>query len=145
FLPPETAHAIFSNPRTVVAWGPPNACESTAAPGGYVVNGRWDFASGCRQANWIGAHTHVREPDGNLRQNRFGRPTIRTLLMPVDKAHILHAWDTIGMRGTGSHGYTIANVFVPEAFSTTREDPAPRRDTGPLYAFTMQGLYAVGV
>ena len=29
--------------------------------------------------------------------------------------------------------------------SGTREDPSLRRETGPLYAFTMQGLYAVGV
>jgi alkylation response protein AidB-like acyl-CoA dehydrogenase len=34
---------------------------------------------------------------------------------------------------------------VPEAFSTTREDPRLRREQGPLYAFTMQGLYATGV
>jgi alkylation response protein AidB-like acyl-CoA dehydrogenase len=34
---------------------------------------------------------------------------------------------------------------VPEAFSTTREDPTLRREPGPLYAFTMAGLYAVGV
>ena len=31
------------------------------------------------------------------------------------------------------------------AFSGTREDPTLRRDRGKLYAFTMQGLYAVGV
>jgi alkylation response protein AidB-like acyl-CoA dehydrogenase len=36
-------------------------------------------------------------------------------------------------------------LFVPEAFSSTREDPALRQQRGPLYAFTMQGLYAAGV
>ncbi len=145
FLEPETARAIFTNPRTIVAWGPPNTCEAQAVPGGYRVSGRWDFASGCRQANWIGAHAQVREPDGTLRQNRFGRPTVRTLLMPVERATLLDTWHTIGMRGTGSDSYSIGDVFVPEAFSGTREDPALRRETGPLYAFTMQGLYAVGV
>lgn len=145
FLQPETARAIYSNPRTVIAWGPPNACESKAVPGGYLVAGRWDFASGCRRANWMGVHTHVREADGSLRQNRFGRPTIRTLLMPVEQVTLLDTWHTIGMRGTGSHGYTVDNVFVPEAFSGTREDPTLRLERGPLYAFTMQGLYAVGV
>ena len=34
---------------------------------------------------------------------------------------------------------------MSEAFSTTREDPTLRRERGPLYAFTMQGLYATGV
>jgi indole-3-acetate monooxygenase len=145
FLEPETARAIFTDLRTIVAWGPPNVCEAQAVPGGYRISGRWDFASGCRQANWIGAHAQVREPDGTLRQNRFGRPTMRTLLMPVEQATLLDTWDTIGMRGTGSDSYSIEGVFVPEAFSGTREDPALRREPGPLYAFTMQGLYAVGV
>jgi alkylation response protein AidB-like acyl-CoA dehydrogenase len=36
-------------------------------------------------------------------------------------------------------------VFVPEALSATREDPALRRESGRLYAYPMQGLYAVGV
>jgi alkylation response protein AidB-like acyl-CoA dehydrogenase len=36
-------------------------------------------------------------------------------------------------------------VFVPEAFSGTREDPTLRREPGRLYAYPMQGLYAVGV
>ena len=39
----------------------------------------------------------------------------------------------------------MADLFVPESFSTTREEPELRRERGPLYAFTMQGLYAVGV
>ena len=145
FLEPETARAIFTNPRTVVAWGPPNAHELKAAPGGYRATGRWDFASGCRQANWIGVHAQVREVDGTLRKNRFGRPTVRTVLMPIAQATLLDTWNTIGMRGTASDSYTVEDVFVAEAFSGTREDPSLRREPGPLYAFTMQGLYAVGV
>src|SRR4030095_16235410 len=50
-----------------------------------------------------------------------------------------------GLRGTASDSYSVADLFVPEAFSTTREEPHLRREPGPLYAFTMQGLYAVGV
>jgi alkylation response protein AidB-like acyl-CoA dehydrogenase len=145
YLPEETAEEIFSDPRSLVAWGPPNASRAKAVPGGYEVSGQWDFASGCRQANWMGAHAHVREPDGSLRKNRYGRATVRTALFPVAEATILDTWNTIGLRGTGSDSYTVEDVFVPEAFSGTREDPSLRRETGPLYAFTMQGLYAVGV
>jgi alkylation response protein AidB-like acyl-CoA dehydrogenase len=49
------------------------------------------------------------------------------------------------MCGTASEGYRLDDVFVTEEFSGTREDPSLRRDPGPLYAFTMQGLYSVGV
>jgi alkylation response protein AidB-like acyl-CoA dehydrogenase len=93
----------------------------------------------------MGAHANVIEPDGTLRLNRFGRPTVRTLLYPAENAVHIEDWNTLGMRGTASEGYTLNDLFVPEAFTGTREDPTLRRDTGPLYAFTMQGLYAVGV
>ena len=144
-LEPDTARTVFASPRTLIAWGPPNACRLKAVPGGYVVSGRWDFASGCRQASWMGAHAHVEEQDGSLRLNRWGRPTVRTVLFPVSEATLLDTWHTIGLKGTASDSYTVDGVRVGEAFSGTREDPAGRNVPGPLYAFTMQGLYAVGV
>jgi alkylation response protein AidB-like acyl-CoA dehydrogenase len=145
FLPIETARAVFTDPRAWVSWGPPNDCKAMAVPGGYLVEGEWHFASGSRQATWMGAHCQVQEPDGSLRRNRLGRPVIRTFLFPKAQTTPIENWNTIGMRGTASEGYRVTSLFVPEAFSGTREDPALRRDPGPLYAFTMQGLYAVGV
>ncbi len=146
FLPPESMRAIFADPRAVVAWGPPNESKATAVPGGYRVSGTWSFASGCRQATWMGAHCHVVEPDGSLRLNAAGKPTVRTLLCPVAQAILLDdTWNVIGMRGTMSGAYRFDDVFVPEAFSATREDPALRREPGRLYAYPMQGIYAVGV
>jgi alkylation response protein AidB-like acyl-CoA dehydrogenase len=129
----------------MVAWGPPNASRARAVDGGYRVTGKWDFASGCRQAHWMGAHCQVLEADGALRLNRSGKPTVRTLLFPADEATLLDTWHTIGLRGTASDSYCVNDLFVSEAFSSTREDPTLRRERGPLYAFTMQGLYAAGV
>jgi alkylation response protein AidB-like acyl-CoA dehydrogenase len=145
FIPLETARTIYADPRTIISWGPPNQHQARAVPGGYQVSGEWHFASGSRQANWMGAHCQVIEPDGSLRLNRFGRPTTRTLLFRKEHTEQIRDWNTIGMRGTASEGYRVSDLFVPEAYSGTREDPSLRRDTGPLYAFTMQGLYAVGV
>ena len=145
YLEPVVNHAIFADPRSIIAWGPPNGSRATAVKGGYRVTGKWDFASGCRQARWLGAHCHVVEADGALRLNRFGRPTERTLLFPTSEATILDTWKTIGLCGTASDSYCVNDVFVSEAFSATREDPTLRRERGPLYAFTMQSLYATGV
>ena len=145
FLEPQVNRAIFADPRSLVAWGPPNASRAKAVEGGYRVTGKWDFCSGCRQADWIGAHCHVVEANGTLRLNRFGKPTIRTLLFPASEATLLDNWRTIGLRGTASESYRVDDLFVPEAFSSTREDPALRRERGPLYAITMQCLYASGV
>jgi indole-3-acetate monooxygenase len=141
----EANRAIFADPRGLVAWGPPNASRVRAVEGGYRVTGTWDFCSGSRQASWIGAHCQVLEADGTLRLNRFGKPTIRTLLFPVSQATLLDTWHTIGLRGTASDSYRVDDLFVPELFTSTREDPELRRERGPLYAFTIQGLYAAGV
>lgn len=142
----DIAREIWRDPHTVVSWGPPNEARARAVPGGYRISGRWDFASGCRAANWMGAHALVEEENGGaLRLNSYGRPGQRILLAPASQAVLLDTWDTIGLRGTASDSYTFDDVFVPEAYSSQREDPALRRETGPLYSFTHAGLYAVGV
>lgn len=145
FIPLTAAQTIYGDPRGWIAWGPPNEYTCAAVPGGYRVSGQWHFASGSRQATWMGMHGHVVEQDGSLRLNRFDRPTVKTLLFPKSQRTPIEDWDTLGMRGTASEGYRLDDVFVPEEFTGTREDPDLRRDPGPLYAFTMQGLYSVGV
>src|SRR5271170_976424 len=145
YLDVEIARQIFGPPRSTCAWGPPNDCTARAVPGGYRVTGQWSFASGCRHASWIGAHGCVVEPDGSLRLNRFGRPTLRTWLFPVEQAILLDTWDTIGLRGTASDSYRVDDLFVAEEFSSTREDPELRREPGRLYAFPQQTMYSVGI
>ena len=93
----------------------------------------------------MGAHGPVFEADGAPRLNAQGKPLIRTWLFPLDQAERHDVWNPIGLRGTASDSYTVRDLFVPEAFSSTREHSEEREISGPLYAFTMQGLYAVGV
>ncbi len=147
YIPLETAKLIFDDPRSIIASGPPSSrYKAMAVTGGYVLTGEWHFVSGSRQANWIAAHCQVVEPDGSLRLNRFGRPTFRSLLVRKEQTEPIHDWNPIGMRGTASEGFRVSDLFVPEIQSGTfGEDPALRRDTGTLYAFTNQGMHAVGV
>jgi alkylation response protein AidB-like acyl-CoA dehydrogenase len=144
-LEPETARTIYGPADALVSWGPPNATVATIETGGYRVSGRWDFASGCRQATWMGLHCQVAEPGGAARLNAAGHPSIRSMLFPAAKARLIDTWDTIGLRGTASDSYSVEDLFVPDEFTGTREEPENRRDPGRLYAFPMQGLYAVGV
>jgi alkylation response protein AidB-like acyl-CoA dehydrogenase len=145
YLDLDIAREMFADPRATCAWGPPNDSQAIAVPGGYRVTGRWDFASGCRHARWMGAHGAVVEPDGTYRLNHLGRPAIRSWLFPAKDATLLDNWNPIGLRGTASESYTVTDLFVPEAFSSTREDPAARRERGRLYAFPQQTLYSVGI
>ncbi|MEC9154205.1 MAG: acyl-CoA dehydrogenase family protein [Pseudomonadota bacterium] len=144
-MPAETVKTIFGNPRALVAWGPPDKHVAIAVEGGYLLTGRWSFASGCRNATWMGAHCRIQEPNGSLRKHPDGRSLVLSLLFPVEQATLIDTWDTIGLRGTASDSYELDNVFVPEAFTGTREHPDGSRELGSLYAFPQQAIYAVGV
>ncbi|MGZ0188330.1 MAG: acyl-CoA dehydrogenase family protein, partial [Alphaproteobacteria bacterium] len=110
FIPLESAQKIYADPRAVIAWGPPNSCTLAAIDGGYQVNGTWDFASGCRQSTWMGAHANVIESNGERRLNAAGAPLIRTVLFPVDQAERHGDWSPLGLRGTASETYTVTDI-----------------------------------
>ncbi len=85
YLDRDTAEQIFNTPPGILAWGA-IAHEVKVVPGGYMANARWDFASGSRQASWLGAHVRVVEADGTPRKKADGSPEIRTILFPATSA-----------------------------------------------------------
>ena len=64
----------FRQPHGAVAWGPPAGAKAVVTDGGYLVNGRWRFASGSGHCPWIGGHCAVIERDGKPRLDDQGRP-----------------------------------------------------------------------
>src|SRR3954453_10265906 len=142
YFDPDAANEIFNVAPGILAWGAVNH-EVQVVPGGYMANARWDFASGSRQASWLGAHVRVVEADGNLRRKPDGSPEIRTILFPMASATMYDVWDVIGLRGTGTDSYSVDNLFIPEKFAALRDEPAALREKGPLYqilTYTMFGL-----
>jgi alkylation response protein AidB-like acyl-CoA dehydrogenase len=143
YLEPEAANEIFNVAPGILAWGA-IAHEAKAVPGGYLASGRWDFASGSRQASWLGAHVRVVEADGTPRRKADGSPEIRTLLFPVASAAMYDVWDVIGLKGTGTDSYSVDNLFIPEKFSALRDDLAAVREKGPLYKLTTNMVFSMG-
>ena len=115
-----------------------------AVPGGYTASARWDFASGSRQASWLGAHVRVVEADGTPRRKPDGSPEIRTILFPVTSATMYDVWDVIGLTGTGTDSYSVDNLFIPEKFAALRDDPAALREKGPLYKLSTNMVFSMG-
>jgi alkylation response protein AidB-like acyl-CoA dehydrogenase len=144
YLAPGVAREIFGPPRGVLAWGSGPQGRAVPVDGGYRLTGSWSYASGIREATWVGAHTFVVDPDGTPRRHADGTPVIRTLLFPIGQATLTDVWDVMGLRGTGSDTYTVADLFVPEDHSAARDEAAERRERGPLYCFSSGTLYASG-
>jgi alkylation response protein AidB-like acyl-CoA dehydrogenase len=143
YLDRDAAEEIFNTPPGILAWGA-IAHEVKAVPGGYVANARWDFASGSRQASWLGAHVRVVEADGTPRKKADGSPEIRTILFPVSSATMYDVWDVIGLKGTGTDSYSVDNLFIPEKFAALRDDPAALREQGPLYKLSTNMAFSMG-
>jgi len=145
FLAPEIAREVFGARNAIVAWGPPaGIAKAVVTEGGYVVTGTWRFASGSANATWLGGHSTVFERDGNPRLDAQGRPVNRTMLFRPDQATILDTWHTIGLRGTASNDYRVADLFVREAYTTWRDLASDRRESGPLYNIPLLTLYGIG-
>ena len=143
YLDADAAHEIFNTPPGVLAWGA-IANEVRVVPGGYHANARWDFASGSRQAGWLGAHVRIVEADGSARLKPNGAPEVRTILFPVTSATTYDVWDVIGLNGTGTDSYSVENLFIPERFAALRDEPTARREDGPLYKLSTYTLFGLG-
>src|ERR1700724_1398865 len=143
YLDPDAANQIFNAPPGILAWGA-IAHEVHAVPGGYRANARWDFASGSRQASWLGAHVQIVEADGTRRLKPNGAPEVRTILFPLASATMYDVWDVIGLNGTGTDSYSVDNLFIPEKFAALRDDPAALREKGPLYLLSTYTMYGLG-
>ena len=143
YLDPDAAREIFAAPTSILAWGS-IAHEVQVVPGGYRATARWDFASGCRQASWLGAHVQIVEADGTRRRKPDGAPEVRTILFPLESATLYDVWDVIGLNGTGTDSYSVDNLFIPEKFSVLRDDPADLREKGPLYRITTYTMFGLG-
>ena len=143
YLDAATAREMFGAPTGILAWGSIGG-EAHVVPGGYRVTGRWDFASGVRQASWLGAHVFVVDADGKRRRRSDGASEVRTILFPLTSATLYDVWNVIGLNGTGTDSYSVNDLLVPDRFAVLRDDPTALREQAPLYRLTSYFVYAMG-
>lgn len=99
----------------VYAHGPDTAIPGSLAPtgqaiateDGWIVSGRWPFASGADHGDWylLGTVEAVEE----------GRPRLIHIMVPRADIRIDDTWRPIGLRGTGSSDVVLDSVFIPMA------------------------------
>ncbi|HEY7067248.1 MAG TPA: acyl-CoA dehydrogenase family protein [Chloroflexota bacterium] len=114
-LPDAGVREIFGDGPDVIFAGTIAPLGGTAVPvdGGYRCTGRWRFGSGCQEADWLVGSCQVREGD-EPRRNPDGSPEVRRVLVRPADCTIHDTWDVTGLRGTGSHDWSVADLFVPE-------------------------------
>src|SRR6058998_1532126 len=142
-MPHAAARAIWiDTPRGVVSNTPIPSAQAVVAPGGYRVTGEQGFSTGCRHASWVAAHAQIIE-NGHPRRLENGQPETGYLFVPVAEAELLDTWHVRGLRGTGTHHFSVHEVFVPAERSLLART-APLIETGPLYQITRGLVFASG-
>ena len=90
--------------------------RAVKADGGWRVSGQWPLGSGCHHAHWAASGAWLHDEQGPIIEN--DAPAWRVFYTPIGDCRILDTWHSTGLRGTGSHDYTMDDVFVPERLVT---------------------------
>jgi len=143
YLEPDVAEGIFGGGGTVVAGQLMATARAVAVAGGYRVTGRWAFGSGIEHSDWTIGIGVVH--DGDVpRLEPDGAPVERLVFFPTSAAEIIDTWHVAGLRGTGSHDYSVTDLFVPENHSIEVITPLPTVP-GPLYALPFRAVFGVAI
>lgn len=103
------------------------------AAGGYVLDGRWGFASGIDHASWV----ILGEMAGD--EHLF-------FLLPKADYTVIDDWHTLGLAGTGSRTVAVREAFVPEHRALSNravaagQAPGAAIDDNPLYRMPFLGF-----
>ncbi|WP_312980398.1 acyl-CoA dehydrogenase family protein [Corynebacterium sp.] len=111
-LPKETQEVLYGKSVDIVfAGGMFPMIEAERVDGGWIANGTWFFASGCKGADILGI---------GLRggPETAGRPL--TALVHPEDVEIVENWDVAGMKSTGSHNVRVTDLFIPDELTFIR-------------------------
>jgi 3-hydroxy-9,10-secoandrosta-1,3,5(10)-triene-9,17-dione monooxygenase len=103
---------------------------------GYVLNGTWQFSSGCDYAQWI--------LFGGAAE---GDQTMRWYLVHIKDVRIDHdSWHAAGLMGTGSKDVSVADTFVPDDWSMPFADcPGAVMNSCYIYRLPLRPLFHLNV
>lgn len=134
-LPRDTYERVYQNgPDVIIAGSAQPVGRAEAVAGGWRVNGRWPFASGCQHAEWMFGFCVMTEGGKPLPgpAGEGGPPLVRACFLPARDWQIEDTWYVAGLKGTGSHHITLRDTVVPAAnfFDVANGVPCL---PGPLY------------
>ena len=142
YAPTGRAQAVPGGGPGGTGGGSPPYAEKVG--GGYRLDGRWSFSSGCDHATWVLL--------GGIVINDEGKPVdFRTFLLPASDYVIDDVWDTVGLRGTGSNDIVVDGAFVPEHRSLSFTDvtrcacPGQQVNPGPLYRIPFGSIFSYAI
>jgi alkylation response protein AidB-like acyl-CoA dehydrogenase len=113
YLPPDTYDKIYAAGPDIIHTGVINATgKAVRDKGGYRFSGRWSFASGSNNADYICIHGVL--DDG---KQAGGPPATRLGVVPAREVQIDDVWHVSGLKGTASNDIVASDLFIPDEWT----------------------------
>jgi alkylation response protein AidB-like acyl-CoA dehydrogenase len=110
--------AVADGEKVLVSTGATDWLSSSGVlarcEGGYRTTAKKPFASGCVAGDLLVTSGQFNDPVAGCQVLHF------SVSMAAEGVQIDRVWETMGMRGTGSHTIILENVFVPDQAITLR-------------------------
>ena len=114
FLDDAAGRELWPDLDMVTAGWVTPAGHARRVDGGFIVDGRWSFGSGCTHADVLIGGCVVLDRTGELEIDAERLPSTRIVIAPAERFVILDTWHTTGLAGSGSNDFTCQHLFVPE-------------------------------
>lgn len=110
--------------------------------GGYLLTGRWSYASGLEYATHTHSAAFVDDGSGKPKLAEDGKPIILCTHAPVGTHKKGGNWDVLGLSATGSIDYSAQDVFIREDYVYPIPTVALRHEA--FFSLGITGLAATG-
>jgi alkylation response protein AidB-like acyl-CoA dehydrogenase len=132
-LPPAVASALLQDRPNVVLSGAINPLgRAVPVEGGFMVSGRWPYASGCAGADYFWGGCILVDGSGEPLRTAGGYRQARQVVVARSSYTVVETWEAAGLCGSGSHDVVVSEVFVPDDHVTDLYGAGMRVDT-PLF------------
>lgn len=138
YLPNEIAHDWVATADCQMAGSTAALGLARRIEGGFLVSGRWPFASGISTARRVIGLCQV---DG---EGDRANPAMIFCHFASDQVQIIENWFVSGLKGTGSHDFAADNLFVPSEHTHGFVDAIACQD-GPIYRLPIVSMLTLSV
>jgi len=140
YLEAPTASAIFNSEAICCAGSGAVGGTARKVKDGFIISGRWKYASGAAHATHFTANCFLADED-NRPLMKNGQQVFRSFIFPAKAVTLQNTWKVIGLKATSSDDFEVKDLFVPESCTFSLLG-ASCFAQGPLYKFPF-GLLAV--
>ncbi len=137
YLEKDIAQHIFSDRKVGCAGSGAPSGKAIKTQGGFILSGKWKYASGSAHATHFTANAFLYEQDNPVIGDN-GKEFL-SFIFPKEEVEIYNTWQTTGLCATSSNEFEVKNIFVPNNRSFSLTAPSPHL-SNTIYRFHFELL-----